>query len=176
MNTSTFAQDMELAYVQPEGQEQKKQVPARMLEYAPDRYVALPPHTTLEIVEDPDIIPVPGAAPHALGLLFWQERWLPVIDLGRLLHETDTSAESPDTGKPRHVLVVACQRMPGHALEYGAIALPVLPETIFIGNEASCALPEDNPLWPQISLSCFTYKDSPTPIVDTGRLFGRSYG
>ena len=123
-------------------------------------------------MEDPEIFPVPRSAPHGIGLFYWQERWLPVIDLGHLFQQADLSVAIE---KLRYVLVIAYQRVPGQALEYGAIVLPLLPETIFIGDDASCALPEDSPLWPEISLSCFTYKDAATPIVDTGRLFGRSY-
>ncbi len=153
----------------------ERQAPARILEYAQDCRIALPIHTTLEIVEEIEIVPVPGAASHAVGLLLWQEQWLPVVDLGRLLQEPGLAAASVVTEKPRYLLVLAYQRVPGQALEYGAIVLPLLPETIFIGDDAACPLPDDNPLWPLISLSCFTYKDAPTPIVDTGRLFGRSY-
>ena len=172
----TSAQDLELTPEQYIEQEQQKQAPARVLEYAPGQRIALPLHTTLEIVEDPEIFPVPGAARHSLGLLFWQERWLAVVDLGCLLQGTDAVTPPAGAEKSRYVLVLAFQRAPGQALEYAAVVSPVLPETIFIGDEASCTLPEDNPIWPQISLSCFTYKDAATPIVDTGRLFGRSYG
>lgn len=176
MNSQTSVQDMDFEQGLPQEQEQKKQAPARILEYASGRRIALPLHTTLEIVEDPEIVPVPGSAPHALGLLYWQERWVAVIDLGRLMQDSDADAAPAGLEKPKYVLVLAYQRAPGLALEYGAVTLPVLPETIFIDNDAICSLPEDSPYWPQISLSCFTYKDGATPIVDTGRLFGRSYG
>lgn len=154
----------------PESRKRERQAPARILEYAPDRRFALPIHTTLEILEEFDIVPVPGAAPHGLGLLLWQERWIPVLDPAVLLG----AAEHADT--PAYLLVVACQRAPRQPLEYGALALSRLPETVFVGNDSACELPEDSPLWPRISLSCFRHRDTPTPIVDTGRLFGTSHG
>ena len=149
----------------------KRTAPARILEYAPGRYLALPIHTTLEIVEDPEILPVPGIASYGVGLLKWQESWIPVVDLARLLHGTPT----PDADKPKYVLSLAYQRIAGEALEYAAVVLPSLPETAFVDNDLFCDLPDDSPHWPSISLSCFTYKEKAAPIVDTGRLFGRSY-
>ena len=172
MSTQTSFQGTESVSAPSGKQVEQRLAPARILEYAQNRRIALPIHTTLEIVEDPEIFPVPRSAPHGIGLFYWQERWLPVIDLGHLFQQADLSVAIE---KLRSVLVIAYQRVPGQALEYGAIVLPLLPETIFIGDDASCALPEDSPLWPEISLSCFTYKDAATPIVDTGRLFGRSY-
>ena len=150
----------------------KKTAPARILEYTEGHRLALPLHTTLEIVEDPEIVPVPGAAPHAIGLLSWQDNWIAVIDLARLLQPQEMIAGED---KPKYVLVLAYQRVAGEPLEYCAVVLPVLPATTFVDNDMYCDLPEDSPLWPQISLSCFSYQDQPTPIVDTGRLFCRSY-
>lgn len=151
--------------------EHKKAAPARIVEFARDHYLALPLHTTLEIVENPDILPVPGAAPHARGLLLWQENWIPVIDLARLL----LPQIAPTAGTSKYILVLAFQRVPGQPLEYGALVLPVLPETVFVDDSMACKLPDDSPFWPEISLSCFSYRGEAIPIVDTGRLFGRSY-
>ena len=150
----------------------KKTAPARIIEYTEGHRLALPLHTTLEIVEDPEIVPVPGAAPHAIGILLWQDNWIAVVDLARLLLPQEVIAGED---KPKYVLVLAYQRVPGQPLEYCAVVLPVLPATTFVDNDMFCDLPEDSPIWPQISLSCFSYQDQPTPIVDTGRLFGRSY-
>src|SRR5438067_7947493 len=60
--------------------------PARLLEFDWKRYVALPIHTTLEIVERPEIVPVPGAPYYGLGMLRWQGRFLAVLNLCALLN------------------------------------------------------------------------------------------
>ena len=112
-----------LTAVQQEAEEGEKVAPARILEYAMGRHIALPTHTTLEIVENPEIFPVPETAPHGLGLFNWQDNWIAVIDLARLLGQPELSAVSADAA-PRYVLVVAFQRRPGLALEYGGIVLP----------------------------------------------------
>ena len=153
------------------GTEHTKMAPARIVEFVSGHHLALPLHTTLEILENPDIFPVPGAAPHARGLLLWQDNWIPVIDLARLL----LPQTAPVAEAPKYVLVLAFQRVPGQPLEYGALVLPVLPETVFVDDGMACKLPNDSPLWPEISLSCFSYRGKPIPIVDTGRLLGRSY-
>lgn len=153
------------------GQAKAKVAPARLVEYAPGKRLALPIHTTLEIVEQPEFFHVPGIAPHGLGLLNWQDNWIAAIDLARLLEGTPT----PDADKPKYALVLAFQRTPGEPLEYAAAALSRLPETIFVSDDFFCDLPADSPIWPQISLSCFSHQGAAIPIVDTGRLLGRSY-
>lgn len=168
----TLPQEREVASVQEAPKTSGRTAPARILEFAPGHRLALPLHTTLEIVEEPEIFPIPGSAPYGLGILPWQEGWIPVVDLARLLLRQDTPLED---GKIRYVLALAYQRVAGEPLEYCAVLLPNLPETAFVSDDMACKLPDDSPIWPQVSLSCFTYKGEPTPIVDTGRLFGRSY-
>lgn len=175
MKNQSPAYNLDQGSILSEEKEQLYRAPARLLEYAPDRYIALPTHTTLEIVEDPEIYPVPGAALYGLGLLYWQEHWLAVVDLARMFLQNGLPDVSIATEKPRYVLVLAYQRMPGYALEYGAITLPVLPETIFIGDDAACDLPTDSPIWATVSLSCFTYAGHTIPVLNTAQIFGRSH-
>ena len=144
---------------------------ARLLEYAPGYYVALPTHTTLELIEHPAIIAVPGAAYYGCGLLAWQGCHLPVINVDTLLRAYQ---ETPALGPPRYALVVAYQRAPGNPLEHGALALTALPETVEVGDDAWCALPADSDIWPLLSLSCVQHARLAVPILDTARLF-RSY-
>src|SRR5213595_2015566 len=119
-------------------QETAPQAIARLVAYAPGKYIALPPHATVEIVEHPTALPVPGAAHHAHGLLAWQGRQIAMIDLQALVAgRIDGQALSA----PRYALVVAYQRRAGEAIEHGALALPFLPETITVSDDAACALP-----------------------------------
>ena len=93
-------------------------VPARLLEYGWKKFVALPVHTALEIVEHPKLVEVPGAPYYALGMMAWQGRWLPVLDLCALLN----AYRKPGTPPMRHAVVVAYQSAPREALQYAAIA------------------------------------------------------
>ena len=154
-------------------QETAPQAIARLVAYAPGKYVALPPHATVEIVEHPKALPVPGAAHHAHGLLAWQGRHIAMIDLQALVAgRIDGQALST----PRYALVVAYQRRAGEAIEHGALALPFLPETITVSDDAACALPQDSASWPAIAISCFAVDGQPVPVVDTSRLFAGPHG
>lgn len=148
---------------------QERRAVARLIEYAVGRYVALSPYATVEVVERPDIVEIPGAAPHAMGLFHWRERWLPVIDLAQLLH----GLPRPDAHQLPYVLVVAYQAAPGEALSHGAIALNVLPEFGAVTDAQQCALPTDSPRWRSLALSCFAYEDQAVVILDAGRIFGQ---
>lgn len=146
---------------------------ARLVEYASGRYIALPPHTTYALIEQPPVEAVPGAAHYAYGLLTWQDARLPLLDLGALLHVDPGTVLS---AVPRYALIVAYQSVARGPLAYGAIGMDSLPQTIAIGDEAQCALPEDSRLWPQLALSCFRHEGEAVPILDTARLFAAYHG
>jgi hypothetical protein len=142
---------------------------ARLVEYTHGRRVALPPHTTLEVVEHPAVIQVPGAAYYGWGLLAWQGQWLPMIDLDAVLRAYPGEQHAR---APRYALIVAYQRGDGHEVEHGAIGLASLPVTVQVEDSAACDLPEGSDLWPSIALSCFEFEGDTVPIVDTAKLFG----
>ena len=146
--------------------------PARLVEFDRHRFIALPVHTTLEIVEQPQIIGVPGAPYYALGMMRWQGRHLAVLDLCTLLNA------HPKAGAPklRHALVVAYQTAPWRPLEYAAIATAGLPQTVQVSDDMHCPLPDDSDMWPLIAAACFSHQRMPVPVVDTGRLFGSPWG
>lgn len=153
--------------------ESGRRVVARLIEYAPGCLIALPSHTTLELVEPPVLVPVPGAAYYAYGLLAWQGSLLPLLDLDRLLR-ADPRADL--TSAPRYALVLAYQRAPRRPIEHGAIGLAALPRTVSVGDEARCELPADSDLWPLLALSCFRHEGRAVPILDTAKLFATYHG
>ncbi len=148
------------------------QVAARLIEYANGRLVALPPHTTYALLEHPTVVVVPGAVRHGYGLISWQDKWLPLLDLGALLHADSSEVRS---ASPSYALVVAYQRAAHTPLEFGAIGLDVLPQTIAVGDDAQCELPGDSELWPLFALSCFQYEGRAIPVIDTARVFAVSH-
>jgi hypothetical protein len=146
---------------------------ARLVEYAPGRQIALPPHTTIELLENPAVVTVPGAAYYACGLLAWQNRLLPLIDLHALLRAYPGANSAV---APRYALVLAYQRVPRQPVEYGAISLAVLPQTVTVSDEAQCELFTDSDLWPLLALSCFKHEGRTVPILDTAKLFAAYHG
>ena len=130
-------------------------------------HFALPQHTTLEIVDHPKSIRVPGAARHAIGLLEWQGRRIPLIDAASLL-----ANEPAHSAAPRYALVVAMQSTPGAPIEHGAIALESLPNSINIDDATWCSAPEEG-RWESMAISCFKQDGHAVPVVDTAKLFAR---
>lgn len=144
---------------------------ARLLEYQRGRFVAFGAHSTLELIERPTVVTVPGAPYYCRGLMAWQGRQLPLLDLHTLLR-----AYPDDYAQPlRHVLVLAFQRAPREPLEYGALCAPSLLQMIDVADSQQCALPGDSDLWPWISMACFEYQGQSVPVLDTARLFSQPH-
>lgn len=139
---------------------------ARLVSWAPGRFLALAAHATLEIVEHPQAIPVPGQATHALGLLAWHRRYVPLVDLRTAL----------DPGGPRaaaafpYALVVVGRDTPGAPACFVALALRELPATVRVGDDDACPLPGGHAPWHRIALSCFLHAGDAVPVVDVPRL------
>ena len=142
--------------------------PARLLEYRRGGFVAFPAHTTIALVDSPTVVPVPGAPYYCVGLIPWEGRQLPLLDLSTLLRAYP-GAQPPPTG---HVLVLAYQSAPGRPLDYGAVCARSLVRMIEVGDSQACELPRDSDLWPWIALSCFEHEGQAVPVLDTARLFG----
>ncbi|AMO24007.1 hypothetical protein GCM10027034_18760 [Ramlibacter solisilvae] len=140
---------------------------ARLVAYAEGRSIALAPHTTHEILESPRPTWVPGAAAHALGLLPWRGRRIPLIDVAALVQGGMTDRADAC----RYALVVAWQEAGEAALSYGALALHALPQMTEVSDVQLCPLPGDSGLWPRLALSCFSHEGQAVPVVDTARLF-----
>ncbi|MCX7257232.1 MAG: chemotaxis protein CheW [Polaromonas sp.] len=152
--------------------------PARLLHYSAGHSVALPVHTTIELLDSAVTVEVPGAAHYCQQLVSWRGQWLALLDLEALLR-TGTTAVATATAAavaPRYVLVVAYQCAPRSPLEYGAIGLPALPQTVSVSDQMACPLPADSTLWPQLALSCFAHEERAVPILDSARLFAAYIG
>lgn len=148
-------------------------VAARLLPYARGRHIALPPHTTIELIENPQVLSVPGSAYYGHGLIAWQGQHIALIELDFLLRAMPNGQA---TQAPRYALVVAYQQAAGLAIEHAAIALTQLPESVTVSDAAMCALPDNSDLWPMIALSCFEHNGQPVPVVDTSKLFCAYHG
>ena len=138
---------------------------ARLVPCGRESFVALPAHTTLEIVERPHAVPVPGAPAHALGLLQWQGKRIALIDLDVLV-----GASQAVRTTPRYALVLAFQRAPGAPLEHGAVALDALPQTISVTDDSACELPAGS-VRMRLATACFRHEGLPVPVLDSASLF-----
>ncbi|NKE66368.1 chemotaxis protein CheW [Ramlibacter sp. RBP-2] len=141
--------------------------PARLLEYRRGGFVAFAPHTTMALLEEPPVTPVPGAPYYCVGLIPWQDGHVPLLDLNTLLQACPPSEPAP----LGHALVLAWQAAPGAPLEYGAVCARSLVQMIEVSDGQACDLPSDSDLWPWIAIACFEHGGRAVPVVDTARLF-----
>ena len=165
------AKDGALPADPPEAGATEPRVAARLLEYQRGRFVAFAAHTTLELIERPPLVTVPGAPYYCRGLVAWQGRQLPLLDLHTLLRAYPDEYAQP----LRHVLVLAFQRAPRQPLEYGALCAPSLLRMVQVADSQQCPLPTDSDLWPWLALACFTYEGEAVPVLDTARLFAQPH-
>lgn len=140
---------------------------ACVLEYAAGAFVALPIHSGVELVEKPRFVPVPGMPEHALGLMAWQGRQLPLIDLASYLR----GEPAPAGEQMSHVLVTAYQTARGEPIEYGAVNAPFLVRMVEVGNSQACPLPAELLDRADATVSCFRYQDEPVAVLDLARIF-----
>lgn len=143
---------------------------ACVLDYAPGASVALPIHAGVELVEQPRVIPVPGVPASCLGLLTWQGRQLPLIDLQRYLHAADGGGGITNFS---HVLVVAYQTQAGRPIEYGALCAPFLIRMIQVTDGQQCQADSTNTILNTLSISWFQHQGRAIPVMDPARLFSR---
>jgi chemotaxis signal transduction protein len=144
---------------------------AYLLEYSKGHYFAFPAHTGVELVEQPRVVAVPGMPYFCLGLIPWQGRQLPLLDLAKLAAGPIAQGNgNPSIG---HVLVLAYQTAPGKALQYGAVCAPSLISKLEVVDSQQCELPKESDLLLRIALSCIEYEGQAVPIVDSSSLFSR---
>jgi chemotaxis signal transduction protein len=141
---------------------------ACLLPYAEHHYAALPIHSGVELVEQPRVVKVPGMPAFCLGLVSWQGKRLPLLDLQAWLGE---GSGAPDAQRCSHVLIVAYQRAVGRPIEYGALRAPWLVRMVQVRDSQQCALPPNNGRWAEIAISCFLYHGQAVPVLDPVRLF-----
>lgn len=146
---------------------------ARMVAYAPGRFIAFAPHATQELLENPQFLAVPGSAYYGYGLLHWQERHIPLIHLESVIKAYPAFDAS---ATPAYALILAYQPQAGAPLQYGAIAVADIPTSVTVRDADFASLPKDSDMWGEFSLSCFKHNNQHVPIIDVARMFGEYHG
>lgn len=144
---------------------------ACVLEYARGSSIALPVQSGVELVELPHLVPVPGMARFCRGLVAWQGRRLPLIDLQAYLG----GASAPAPHSFSHVLIVAYQLAPGAAIDYGALCAPFLIRMVEVVDGDQCPLPVGQACWTGIAISCFMHRGEVIPVLEPSRIFSRPF-
>lgn len=143
---------------------------ARIVAVSPTQQVAFPLSTSLEVLASPDITPLPAASPYTIGMIQWQNNWIPLLDMHALIY----GSEAIKTAANRLIMVLAFRDEKTQQVAYGAIHLQKPPTNFTIQSQALVALPDDSSIWQHIALSCFTHDNIATPIISTHKLFNFS--
>lgn len=119
----------------------------------------------VEIVQKPQLIPIPGTPGHCRQLSNWRDHWIPVMRPAHI--------QKAQIGDPEHLNIgVLCyQTSAGQALEYGAVVLHQQPEKIQVNDLQACELSSNQHCYQAISLACFEHRGIATPVFDLARLF-----
>lgn len=142
---------------------------ARVLDVYWTHPVAIAPQVSLEILEKPEILTVPGTKNYIEGLMRWQNRWIPAINLKSLLTGTSQNIE------PHYCLVVLYRYPDSLVIEYGALILQKIATTVTVTNSDFTALPESSKMWSLIADSCFSLDGQSVPILNMQSLFCYRY-
>ncbi|MDO5653759.1 MAG: chemotaxis protein CheW [Brachymonas sp.] len=149
------------------------QAEARMVAYSRGRHVAFSGHATQELIEHPEVQVVPGAAYYGYGLLWWQQRHIPLIHLESVLRAYP--AFDPAV-PPQFALVLAYQTAPREPLQYGAITVTDIPYSQRVSDADFCPLPKDSDMWEELAISCFRHQEQAIPVLDAARIFSAFHG
>lgn len=142
---------------------------AYVIEYANNQYVAFSPFISKELIDCPDILKMPVRADYSYGLIEWRNQWLPLIDIDALINNKPIKVSEAD--KPAFCLVLAY--LENNQVRFAAVASVRVPDSTYVKDSDFCSYLPGQAIWPKLTTSCFTYKNQPTPIVDSNKLFGQ---
>lgn len=117
----------------------------------------------VEYLLAPETVTVPRLPAHCAGLLYWRERYIPIIDFAPL------SGARADPR--RRAVVLAYQNAPGEPLRYGALLVSAPPVETWVSDDMAATLPESPAALRHVARACFRLDDRAVPILDTRRLF-----
>jgi chemotaxis signal transduction protein len=128
--------------------------------------LAVGPRCMVEYLLAPPFHALPRLPAHCLGVLVWQERLIPILDLGPVLSERPRTRERAAA----RAVVLAYQELPGQPLRYGALVVRSAPVEVWASDDMARPLPEHIVL-KDLSRSCFAYREELIPVLDTKMLF-----
>ncbi len=131
------------------------------------QHVAAGARHVVEYLVAPETTAVPLAPVHVAGLLYWRERYIPVVDLAPLFGaQVDESR--------RRAVVIAYQNAPGEPLQHGALLVGAAPMEVQVDDGMASELPATPLSLRHVARACFRLDDRIVPILDMRRLFAQS--
>ncbi|MCB1808282.1 MAG: hypothetical protein KDJ99_24980, partial [Candidatus Competibacteraceae bacterium] len=127
------------------------------------RPVIVAQHAVQQYLTDFHLLAVPFTPAHCSTAIIWQERIVPVLNLGGLAGESYRSGFK--------LAVLAYQQEPLTPLHYVALAVAEAPERISVADDDVCDPPaEDVELWAILAQTWVKRDNLPTPIISIAKL------
>ncbi len=146
----------------------KKQDTARawLLEFGNNHWAAVPLHEMSQVILSPELHSIPLTPVHCQQVLLFQKHILPVIDVSNLV-----SVQKNAEPSRRIIGITVYQKASKQPLQYAAVYLADMPVMVNVDDSQLTSLPEDEPLWESLSLSCFLYEERKIPVLDLAALY-----
>ena len=138
---------------------------AWLLECGDSLSIAVGDHEMIEYVKAPVCFSVPGSPDYCSSVLFWQNNFVPVMDIV-VLH-----GQVPDKDNSA-ICLLTYQEVPKAPLQQLALRVNNAPEKIQVDDEHICEFTEDinTSLLMPFALSCFTHAKRQVIVLDIARL------
>ncbi|HTT11462.1 MAG TPA: hypothetical protein VMG60_11275 [Burkholderiaceae bacterium] len=122
----------------------------------------------VHLMLDPAAAELAATPAHCRHVIFWNERCVPVMDLGRWL---DASAGLGPAEQRRHLGIYAYQQNAQAQVEFGALWLARPPQRIEVDDTAAAPLPHARARWARVAAACFADALGAVPILALSRIF-----
>lgn len=144
---------------------------AWLLDFGHGFLAAVADHEMSQIRMEPSFNKVPFSPEYCDHVAIIGKYILPVIDLAVLLGGEECKREED----PEVLGVAVYQEKQGATLEYIGLVMAAMPQSLNVADSQACPLPDDIPLWQDISLSCFVHEGNPVPVLDLAHLFSAAF-
>ncbi|MGA2187356.1 MAG: chemotaxis protein CheW [Steroidobacteraceae bacterium] len=131
--------------------------------------------------EEPQIHQVPLAPAAAPGVIVWENRVVPIIDVGLLLGGTHEAADDRTMSLAAMRYVAGIVAYAGDAaadggVELGALIFRKVPEQVEVSDDQARELPDELVAHAALFTSCFEHVDlGPIPVLNLAALFSRAH-
>ncbi len=150
---------------------------AWVLSFSNQRRAALGEFELIHILPNkPKFFAVPHTPVHCRYTIFWQDKILPIIDIGAWVSgdHVDTSTNIDDD---HFIAIAACRTKDQGDITYSALLLSQVPVKFRVDAQPCGSLPDDLSPWGPIAVSCFEHPDyGAIPVIDLATLMSVSAG
>lgn len=133
--------------------------------------IAVGDHEMVELVQTGDQYPVTTASEQGTEVVQWQEKVVPVMEVGSL--HSGGGQESPGP----YLCLLNYQASAGMPLQQLALRVARAPERIQVDDAQVCEFPRDfdDSRLKSVTLSCFTHHAKPVLVLDIASLCSNEF-